>query len=143
MAAPDDVELAGIKLAADSDSPPTAIPGYELLEKIGEGGMGTVYRARQLSLQRVVAVKVLRVPADGRTETRAFHWETQLMASLSHPNVLAIHDCFQSQGQYYLVTEFVPGTSLRALMQPGQAWPLARVAALLDKVAGALSYIHR
>jgi serine/threonine protein kinase len=119
------------------------IPGYELLEKVGEGGTGTVYRARQVSLQRVVAVKVLGARADGGGKMRAFLWETRLLASLSHPHVLAIHDCAESEGQYYLVTEFVPGTSLRALMQPGQAWPIPRALALLDKVAGALSYIHR
>jgi serine/threonine protein kinase len=119
------------------------IPGYELLDKVGEGGMGTVYRARQISLQRVVAVKVLRAPADGSLRPRAFQCETQLLASLSHPNVLAIHDCAQIQGQYFLVTEFVPGTSLRERMRPGQPWPTADATALLDRVAGALSYIHR
>ncbi len=119
------------------------IPGYELLEKVGEGGMGTVYRARQISLQRVVAVKLLRGPIDGAVGPRAFQWETQLLASLSHPNVLAIHDCAQIQGRHYLVTEFVPGASLRELMQPGQPWPTSSATALLDKVAGALSYIHR
>ncbi len=125
-----------------SDDSAIAIPGYELLEKVGEGGMGTVYRARQLSLQRIVAVKVLRGAADGRPAPRAFQSETQLLASLSHPNVLAIHDCAQSQGRYYLVTEFVPGTSLRSMLTPREPWSVPRALALLDQVARALSYIH-
>src|SRR5947209_7329873 len=119
MAAPDHVEPAGIHLAADSDPPPTAVPGYELLEKVGEGGMGAVYRARQLSLQRVVAIKFLRGRAAGESEPR-------LLASLNHPNVLSIHDYAVSQGLPYLVTEYVPGTSLRALMKAGEPWPVAK-----------------
>jgi serine/threonine protein kinase len=118
-----------------------AIPGYELLEKVAEGGMGTVYRARQLSLQLFVAVKVLRKQAGGSPQ--AFQSETRLLASLSHPNVLAIHDCGQIGDLYYLVTEFLSGSSLRVSMPPGQPWPIPKAYALLDKVAGALSYIHR
>jgi serine/threonine protein kinase len=120
-----------------------AIPGYELLDKVGEGGMGAVYRARQVSLQRVVAVKMLRVPATANCSALAFQLESRLLATSSHPNVLAIHDCIEHQDRFYLVTEFVPGTSLRELMQPGRPWPTARVWDLLDKVAGALSYIHQ
>src|ERR1051326_415716 len=105
--------------------------------------MGTVYRARQLSLKRVVAVKYLRGSAEGGPGPQGFQAETQLLASLSHPNVLAIHDCAEHQGNYYLVTEYVPGTSLRALMALGEPWPVEKAAALIDKVADALSYIHR
>jgi hypothetical protein len=94
-------------------------------------------------LQRVVAVKVLHAPAREGHGPRAFQWETQLLGSLSHPNVLAIHDCAESQGRCYLVTEFVAGSSLRELMHPGQPWPIPKAAALVGKVASALSYIHR
>jgi len=116
------------------------IAGYELLEKVGEGGRGVVYRACQLSLQRTVAVKVVRTPRRGAAPLN-FEGETRLLASLSHPNVLAIHDFIPGDKLSLLVTEFVEGTSLRAMMQSGP-WPISKTAALLDKVARALSYIH-
>jgi serine/threonine-protein kinase len=98
---------------------------------VGEGGRGIVYCARQLSLQRVVAVKVLRPAADGATP-HAFQGETRLLASLSYPNVLAIHDWAEGDGFSYLVMEFVAGPSLRELMER-VPMPVAEAAALLDR----------
>lgn len=122
---------------------PPKIPGYELLDKIGEGGMGEVYRAIQLSLQRTVAVKFLSSPTPlSQTPISAFQQESRLMAALAHPNIVAIHDCGYIHGDYYLVMEYVAGTSLHSLMQPGQPWAVSRAAPVLDAIARALSYIH-
>jgi serine/threonine protein kinase len=123
---------------------PPPIPGYELLEKIGEGGMGEVYRARQLSLQRTVAVKFLNnsFPLD-QTPVLAFQRESSLMASLTHRNIVAIHDCGIVEGTCYLVLEYVPGSPLRALMKPGKPWRIGRARPILDAIAQALAYIHR
>ena len=118
------------------------IPGFAIHEKIGEGGMGQVYRATQLSLQRTVAVKWLNASLSGQTRLPAFHRESQLMAALAHPHVVAIHDRGQRGGRDYLVMEFVPGASLRAAMQPGRPWPFERAAPVLDAIAQALIYIH-
>lgn len=128
--------------AGPSSSGEIAIPGYQLLNRAGEGGRGTVYRAMQLSLDRVVAVKILHA-ADGIDAVPAFHRESRLLASLSHPHIVAIHDCGHHQGRYYLITEFITGSSLRSAMTPSKPWPMARAAELLDRVAEALSYIHQ
>lgn len=118
-----------------------AIPGYEVLERIGQGGMGTVYRAMQLSLNRPVAIKVLHLAGDGESAP-AFQRESHLMASLSHPNIVAIHDSGRVGEHSYLVTELVLGKPLRVAMIPGQPWPVRRVLPVLDAIARALSYIH-
>src|SRR4051794_35413349 len=106
----------------DRDSPATAgpppdIPGFRLDEPIGEGGMGRVYRATQLSLQRPVAVKVLN-PAPGRPGATAFRRESRLMAALTHPNLVTVFDCGRVGDHYYIVTELVAGPTLRPLLVP-------------------------
>jgi hypothetical protein len=127
---------------ANLDHNAVAVPGYRLLEKIGEGGMGTVYRATQLSLQRAVAVKVLHAPASGAGADPAFQREARSMAALAHPNVVTIYDCGQVDGRHYLVTEYVPGCTLRSLIKPSEPWPIHRAAVVLDRIADALGYIH-
>jgi serine/threonine protein kinase len=129
--------------APHSPSPgqPPSIPGYDLLEKIGQGGMGEVYRATQLSLHRTVAVKFLHPGADGGAAS-IFQRESHLMAALAHPNIVTVHDCGQAGGRNYLVMEYVRGTPLRAQMEAGRPWAVSRAAPVLDAVARSLSYIH-
>lgn len=124
-----------------SEAPPE-IPGYQILEKIGEGGMGAVYKARQLRLERTVAIKVLHPGPDGQNPIRNFQAESRLMAALSDPHIVAIHDCGELDGLYYLVMEYVGGPNLRSLMKPGQPWPVARAAKVLDIIARAVTRIH-
>jgi serine/threonine protein kinase len=126
---------------ATSESP-FRIPGYDLQEMIGEGGMGMVFRALQHQLPRTVAVKFLRSPMPGSPAAAAFLDESRLMARLSHPHVVAIHDCGQVDGRPYLVMEYVSGSSLRAVVQPGRPWLPDRSGRVLAAVASALSYIH-
>lgn len=117
------------------------LPGYELQDKIGEGGMGVVYRAVQLSLQRTVAIKFL-TPTLGASAAPVLQHESRLMASLAHANVVAIYDCGQIDGQKYLVMEFVAGQTLRTRMKPGEPWRLEEAVPVLDAIAQALAYIH-
>jgi serine/threonine protein kinase len=117
------------------------VPGYDLLEAIGEGGMGVVYRAHQRSLQRPVAIKFIHPSPDGQ-RAPSVHLESRLMAALSHPHVVAIHDCGQADGHAFLVMEYVDGSSLRARLKPGQPWPVEQALPLLAAVASALAYIH-
>jgi serine/threonine protein kinase len=118
------------------------IPGYHIHVKIGEGGMGQVFRATQLSLDRPVAIKILNPSLQDNSPLLAFHRESRLMASLAHPNVVGIHDCGQIDDQFFLVMEHVAGRSLRESMVEGRAWSASRAAPVLDAVAQALSYIH-
>ncbi|MDB5309729.1 MAG: stkP 5 [Gemmataceae bacterium] len=121
---------------------PPCIPGLEIQEKIGEGGMSVVYRAVHLNLQRRVAVKVLRAPVDDGTGAPAWARESRLMAALAHPHVVTIHDAGQVGGHNYLVMEDMAGGSLRARMEPGRPWSLAQAGPVLDRVAQALDHIH-
>jgi hypothetical protein len=112
------------------------------LEQVGEGGRGTVYRARQVSLDRTVAVKILRPDLPEQGFAVAFEREGRLMAALAHPNLVTIYDSGKADGHNYLVTEFVPGSTLRSRMTPGQPWSIHQALALLDSIARALTYIH-
>jgi len=123
-------------------APLPSLPGLELQEKIGEGGMSVIYRAVHRNLQRTVAVKLLRATADEATLCPTWLRESRLMASLAHPHVVAIHDAGQVEGCNYLVMEYMAGGSLRSKMEPGQPWPLNEAAKLVDHIAGALGHIH-
>jgi serine/threonine-protein kinase len=127
-------------MSAPSNRPPE-IPGYTLLEKIGEGGKGEVYRARQESGDETVAIKFLH-PIPSPQLAADFQREADLMGSLSHPNVVAIYNCGKAEDRFYLVMEYVAGSSLRALMKPGEAWPVAKALPILGKIADALTYMH-
>jgi Tol biopolymer transport system component len=116
--------------------------GYDLLDRIGEGGMGQVYRATQLSLGRTVAVKFLHTVGGEVGEGRGLHRESRLMAALAHPHVVTIYDCGQTEGRPYLVMELIDGTTLRSRMTPERPWTIAEAAPVLDAIAQALSYIH-
>jgi serine/threonine protein kinase len=105
--------------------PPSVLPGYDLLDKIGEGGMGQVHRATQLSLGRTVAIKFLNPLAGELGAESAFHRESRLMAALAHPHVVTIYDRGQAEGRHYLVMEYVDGSTLRLRMRPGRPWSVA------------------
>jgi WD40 repeat protein/tRNA A-37 threonylcarbamoyl transferase component Bud32 len=92
-------------------------PRYHLLEPLGSGGMGTVYKARHLLMDRLVALKVVhpRLLRDPRAVER-FRREARTAARLSHPNVVTAHDADQAGGRHFLVMEFVEGTTLAALV---------------------------
>src|SRR5262245_57623564 len=83
-----------IFLNATSD-PALEVPGFKLLEKLGEGGMGEVYRAIQVSLQRYVAVKILLNQATDSRPVAEFKMECRMMAALAHRHIVTIHDCGQ------------------------------------------------
>ncbi len=123
-------------------SPGTRLGPYEILSPLGAGGMGEVYRARDPRLGREVAVKVLPSAFSGDPERLArFEREAQLLASLNHPNIAAIHGLEESNGVRYLVLELVPGETLAELLAAG---PLTTEAALgiSRQIAEALEAAH-
>jgi len=122
-----------------SGAAPPSLPGFEVQDRIGVGGMGEVYRATQLSLGRTVAVKFL---APGAEALPTFVRESRLMAALAHANVVTIFDCGESDGRKFIVMEYVAGQPLRARMQPGVPWDMAAAATLIDTIGQALSFIH-
>jgi predicted Ser/Thr protein kinase len=117
-------------------------PQLEILELIGQGGMGAVYKARQIKLDRLVALKVLP-PEWGKDPAFAerFAREARTLAKLNHPHIVAVHDFGESGGLYYLVMEYVDGLNLRETLQAGQFRPEQALAAV-PQICDALQYAH-
>ncbi len=117
-------------------------PELEILEVIGVGGMGAVYKARQPKLDRLVALKILShdLAADPAF-TERFNREARVLARLSHPNIVTVFDCGMAGPFAYLLMEFVDGVNLRQAMQTGRFKP-AEALALVQDVCGALKFAH-
>jgi len=120
----------------------TRLGTYEILGPLGSGGMGEVYRARDETLSREVAIKVLPERAAGDPEMRArFEREAQAVARLSHPNILAIHDFGIDQGVLYAVTELLEGETLRQHLDRSP-FPWRRTLQIGAEVAEGLAAAH-
>jgi serine/threonine protein kinase len=119
-----------------------AFPQLEILELIGQGGMGFVFKARQPKLERLVALKILpqALAADPAFAER-FTREARLLARLNHPNIVAIHDFGQAGNFFYLLMEFVDGVNLRQAMRAGRFTP-AQALAVVPKICEALQFAH-
>ncbi|MFL5797764.1 MAG: protein kinase domain-containing protein [Actinomycetota bacterium] len=132
-------------LKQDPDLEVTGEPlrGYRLLEKIGEGAFGLVYRAVQPQVGREVAVKSIHPELANQPDfVRRFEREAQLVARLEHPHVVPLYDYWRDPDGAYLVMRFLRGGSLEDLLGHGPL-PPDRAAAILDQVAGALAAAHR
>ena len=117
------------------------IPGYQILGELGRGGMGVVYKARQLSLQRLVALKMVRTgPFASAEERHRFHLEAEVVARLHHPNIVQIFEVGELAGQAFLVLELIDGHSLQRKM--GAAWRPQEAAQLMETLARAMHYAH-
>jgi YVTN family beta-propeller protein len=112
---------------------------YEILGEVARGGMAVVYRARQARLSREVALKELAVRSDDPDGVQRFLREARIAASLAHPNIVPVHDYFESSGRPYIVMEYLPRGSLRRVM-PGL--PVDAVVAVLMDVLAGLAYAH-
>jgi serine/threonine protein kinase len=122
--------------------PRVEIPGFELTELLGRGGMGEVWRARQKSLGRTVAVKLLPIDLASDPEFVArFEKESGALAALSHPHIIQIIDRGVAGPQYYFVMEFVEGRSLRELIQHGRPSPQQSLR-LISQVLRAMECAH-
>jgi serine/threonine protein kinase len=117
-------------------------PQLEILELLGKGGMGAVYKARQSKLDRLVALKILP-PEAGRDPAFAerFTREARALARLNHPHVVAVHDFGESHGLYYFIMEYVDGANLRHLMTAG-GLTAAQTLQIVPKICEALQYAH-
>ncbi len=117
---------------------------YTLDEKIGEGGMGVVFRARHELLRRPTAVKLLAADRAREEDLRRFEREVQLTSLLTHPNTISIYDFGRTpEGSFYYAMEYVDGCDLETLVQREGSQDPARVAHLLAQLASALSEAHR
>jgi WD40 repeat protein/serine/threonine protein kinase len=116
---------------------------YQLLEEIGRGGMGIVYRARQLRLNRLVAVKMIPFGSlAGEQFIRRFRTEAEAVAQLQHPNIIGIHEVGEWNGQQFFSMDYIAGGTLDDLLRPGPL-PPGRAAEYLQTIAKAIHYAHQ
>ncbi|HEY3314501.1 MAG TPA: Stk1 family PASTA domain-containing Ser/Thr kinase [Bacillota bacterium] len=117
---------------------------YEILERVGGGGMAIVYKARDGILNRVVAVKVLRAQfADDEDFVRRFRHEAQAAASLSHQNIVSIYDVGEEDGTYFIVMEFVDGQTLKDRIREAGPLEAREVISVGMQIGQALSHAHQ
>ena len=119
----------------------TVLGHYELIDKLGEGGMGVVYRARDVELGRLVAIKLLLTDVlDDDSRRRRFHHEARAASSLNHPNIVTIYDIAHDRGTDFIVMEYVEGTPLRDLI--GTQVSHKDIASWALQIASALAAAH-
>ncbi|HEX4590786.1 MAG TPA: serine/threonine-protein kinase, partial [Gemmataceae bacterium] len=122
--------------------PVDAVPGYELLGEIGRGGMGVVYRARHLGLNRVVALKMVLAGPHARTsDLRRFRSEAEAVARLQHPNVVQVYDVGDANGLPFLSLELCAGSLADRL--DGTPWQAKPAAELVETLARAVHAAHQ
>ena len=117
------------------------LPGFECLGILGRGGMGVVYKARQASLQRTVAVKMIRSAGLAENALARFRTEAEAVARLQHPNIVHIHEVGEHDGQPFFVLEYVDGGNLSAKLT-SQTLPAAEAARLTETLARAVHSAH-
>ncbi len=121
---------------------------YKLLERVGSGGMAAVYKAQDLLLGRLVAIKILH---EGLTEDEAFltafQREAHAAANLAHPNIVTVHDVGQDGNRFYIVMEFVEGRTLKQIVLggggSGRPLPINRALDLTIQICAGIGYAHR
>lgn len=117
-------------------------PQLEILEQIGHGGMGVVYKARQVELDRVVALKIIRPGIGGGANfEERFQREARALATLNHPNIITVFDFGRKDGLFYFIMEYVDGTNLRHLERSGELSPQEALQ-IVPQICEALQYAH-
>ena len=117
---------------------------YQLLERIGTGGMADVFRARDLMLERTVAIKILHetYSNDNAFQDR-FRQEARAAANLSHPNIVTVHDFGFDQGQLYIVMEHIPGKDLKTILRQRGRYSVEEAIPLIVQACAGIGYAHR
>jgi len=117
---------------------------YQLQERLGTGGMAMVYRAHDLTLERTVAIKILRKDFSNDPSFRQrFHQEAKAAANLSHPNIVTVHDFGLFSDQLFIVMEFVPGSDLKKLLKERDHFSSAETLELITQACTGIGYAHR
>ena len=146
--APSSAETPGADSPPASDKAFPAVVGYEILDELGQGGMGIVYKARHLALNRVVALKMISAPVAGQQLIGRFRAEAEALAKLRHANIVQIYDVGEHQGQPYFSLELVDGGNLAESlgarpMAPRQAAEMLEILARAVHAAHEQGIVHR
>ncbi|MCA9944787.1 MAG: serine/threonine protein kinase [Anaerolineales bacterium] len=119
---------------------------YELIERIGSGGMSVVYKARDRALGRIVAVKMMHESfTNDKGFLKRFQQEAHSAANLAHPNIVTVHDIGQDEYKHYIVMEFVEGQTLKQIIRSynDEPMPISRALDLIIQVCNGIGYAHR
>lgn len=137
--------VAEMSAASDqltSDAQSSRFGDYNLIEEIGRGGMGVIFRARQTKLDRVVALKlILANRLASVEEIRRFYTEAQAAGRLKHPNIVSIHEVGEVHGQHFFAMDFIPGTTLASILSEGPLHWETSVQHLIS-LASAVGHLH-
>lgn len=144
------LDAAQIDIVETLLRPTEAVPGYEILDVLGQGGMGVVYRARQLNLKRIVALKTVLVSQmRERAALERFEQEAQVVARLTHPHIVAAYDFGRHEGRLYFAMELVTGEDVyqlirrRGVLDEWTVWGIVRQAAAGLAHAAQHGIVHR
>jgi serine/threonine protein kinase len=134
--------VSGFKLEADA--PPVIVGGHRLLKRIGRGGMGEVYKALQLNMDRVVALKILtpRLAKDEKYIAR-FRREARAAGRLNHPNLVLVYDVGEDAGKHYFSMEYVEGRTVKEVLKREGRFTPASALTIIEQIAAALECAHR
>jgi len=136
-------QLDRIRAKIEEARPTHRIPGYQILEKLGAGAMATVFKARQLSLDRVVAIKVLPKRLSENPEyVERFYKEGQAAARLNHPNIVQAIDVGSASGYHYFVMEYVEGKTVYDDLSKNQVYSEPEALNIIVQMAEALQHAH-
>jgi serine/threonine protein kinase len=117
---------------------------YKIEDTLGKGGMAVVYKARDLTLERSVAIKVLRQEYSTNPAFREhFHQEAKAAANLSHPNIVTVHDFGFDAERLFIIMEYVPGTDLKQLLDDSEGFGIQETLTLMDQACAGVGYAHR
>src|SRR5262249_31756125 len=134
-----------VNLAPKGETPPAegpAVPGYDILDVLGRGGMGVVYKARQVNLNRLVALNMLLARAHaGPMQLARFATEAETLARLQHPNIVQIYEVGEHDGLPFFSLEYVDGVSLSQKIS-GKPQPPREAAELVERLARAMAVAH-
>jgi len=142
--APEDITagLQSVAAATGDRSRAGRFGDYELLEEVARGGMGVIYRARQVSLNRIVALKmILAGQFASKQEVLRFRSEAEAAATLQHPNIVRIHETGEHDGRHYFSMDYVEGRTLAEIARDGPL-PAQRAAGYARQIAEAIHYAH-
>jgi hypothetical protein len=136
-------EASAAAPAAPPAAPPGSLPGYEVLDVLGRGGMGVVYRARQVRLKRLVALKmILTGDHAGPEELARFRAEAEAVARLQHPHIVQVHEVGEHDGLPFFSLEYVPGGTLAEQLR-GTPQSARGAAGTVEILAGAVHAAHQ
>ncbi len=131
----------------DTTAIPTQIGRFRIVEKLGEGAMGTVYKAIDTLIQRTVAIKTIRLDVERESEKysevcQRFYHEARVSATLIHPNIVTLFDLGEHEGTPFLAMEFVEGKTLGRVLAENQSLSLRDLCDVMSQIAGALDFAH-